>query len=212
MILASPQINMDNEDSGRVRPRDWTLTQKALDRFLDRLNTDRDLAGQAYESIRRKLMSFFRYNGHHEGEVLVDETLDRVIRKMDEVEINDLMSFIQGVARRVSSESHKSRSREIPLDKIYEPSEQPSKDTDEDLLFTRRLQCLEQCAARCLSHADRDLMFEFYRYDKSQKIENKKNMAQSLGITMVAFRVRAFRARQKLENCATDCMKAGSGQ
>ena len=98
-------------DGMGVKPEQWSLTQKALDAFLARLDSDRNKAGLAYEQIRRKLVTFFRVNGSwDEAEQLADTTLDRVIRRSEEVKVRELPGFIRGVARRVFSgtSSHQS--------------------------------------------------------------------------------------------------------
>jgi len=197
-------------ESMNLRPERWTLTQEALDLFLARLDPDRDRAGQIYEQIRHKLVTFFRCNGFWDGEDLVDETLDRVIRRHAEVEIIDLMAFIRGVARRVASESHKLQVRQIPLDDAPElvRKDNTVNDPEETAIAEKRLICLEQCASR-LHKADRDLVGEYYRYKGRQKIENKRKMAEAMGITPGTLRVRAFRVRLQLEGCMTQCMGGG---
>ena len=44
----------------------------------------------------------------------MDETIDRVIRRLGEIEVGNLMPFIRGVARRVVSELHR-KAREVSL-------------------------------------------------------------------------------------------------
>jgi hypothetical protein len=98
------------------------------------------------------------------------------------------MPFIHRVVRHVASESHKVHTKEISLEKIAEPSARQLKDSNEDLVIDGRLRCLGQCA-HSLSRQDRELIFEYCRYDKSQRIENKRKMAQALGITTGALGV-----------------------
>jgi DNA-directed RNA polymerase specialized sigma24 family protein len=197
------------ENGMTPRPEKWTLTKEALDVFLARLDADRDRAGESYEQVRRKLVTFFRCNGCWDAERLVDETIDRVIRRLGEVDVIDLMAFIRGVARHVASEAHKISIQVIALDDAAEPSRQRCADPEAEELTEKRLGGLEKCA-RYLSHQDRELVFDYYRYDKTEKIENKRKMAQNMGITAGALRVRAFRARQHLEDCITNCIATAS--
>jgi RNA polymerase sigma factor (sigma-70 family) len=195
-------------DATRAGAGKWVLTQEGLDRFFSRLDPDRHKAGQEYEQVRRKLITFFHCHGWWDAEALVDETIDRVIRRLDEIEIRDLMAFVRGVARHVALERRKLH-REVPLDSIAEPS-RPETDPEDEILATARLTCLEQCGQR-LSEGDRDLLVEYYRHEKAQKIENKRRMAQSMGISAGALRIRAFRARQQLEACVTACVATETG-
>jgi DNA-directed RNA polymerase specialized sigma24 family protein len=192
-----------------VRPERWTLTQQALDTFLVRLGPDRDKAGQTYEEFRRKLVTFFRVNGCWEAEDLVDTTLDRVIRRLEEVEVHDLPAFIRGVARHVASETHRCKVWQVPIEDAPEivRKDNSIEIPGEQATVELRLRCLEKCASQ-LPQPDRTLMLEFYRFDGSQKIENKRRMADSLGLTLGALRVKAFRLRAKLEACITKCMGA----
>jgi len=188
-----------------ARPEKWTLTKESFDVFLTRLDPNRDQAGLSYEQVRRKLLTFFRCNGCSDAEKLVDETIDRVTRRLGEVDVHDLMPFIRGVARHVASEAHKIRIQVIALDDAPEPPQQLGADPEEEALTGKRLGCLEKCSGH-LSDRDRQLIFEYYKYDKSQKIENKRKMAEAMGITLGGLRVRAFRARQQLEGCITNCV------
>ncbi len=63
-----------------------------------------------------------------------------------------------------------------------------------------------KCAER-LPPGDREIILQYYQHDKSQKIENKRNLAAVFGITTATLRVRAFRARKQLEKLVIECMK-----
>jgi len=49
--------------------------------LLQRLDSDRECAGEKYEDIRRKLIRFFRWNDCFPGDDLADQTFDRVAQK-----------------------------------------------------------------------------------------------------------------------------------
>jgi hypothetical protein len=53
-----------------------------------------------------------------------------------------------------------------------------------------------------LDQHDRGLALEYYRYNKTEKIEIKKRMAEQMGITTANLRVRAYRVRKQLEDWA----------
>jgi RNA polymerase sigma factor (sigma-70 family) len=187
-----------------ARPQKWALDKDALDAFLVRLDPNRDHAAQYYEQVRSKLLTFFRCNNCWNPEDLVDETIDRVIRRLGEVDVRDLMSFIRGVARRVVSETHKTRIRAVSIEEVPERMRGNTTESEDRNLTEKRHECLEECLEHLAEH-DRDLSLEFYRYDKAEKIENKKRIAEQMGITTANLRVRAYRIRKQLEDCITKC-------
>lgn len=182
------------------RKTEFVLTQGPFDRFLALLDPDRERAGVRYEAIRRKLLSFFRYRDCAGAESLADETIDRVVRKQDEIEIQEPVSYILAVARRVASEAHK---REAPAPP---PPPPPYRAPN----WERQLDLLERCIER-LPRKQRDLILDYYRHDKSQKIEDKRSIAASMGIAATALRVRAYRIRRQLEDCVTRALKEAAG-
>jgi DNA-directed RNA polymerase specialized sigma24 family protein len=59
-------------------------------------------AGEKYEELREALVKFLDWRGAPFPEELVDETFNRVTRKLDEGEtIRDLVPYCHGVARLV---------------------------------------------------------------------------------------------------------------
>lgn len=190
-------------------PQPRALTQSGLDLLLARLDPDRNIAGQQYEQVRRRLVSYFRFSNCNEAETLADETIDRVSRRLSKTEVLDLMNFISGVARRVSLEWHRSKKTKA-LDDVPELSTPASVDFEERAAGEKRLECLGTCAKH-LNEEDQNLILEYYQYEKSRKVKSKIDMAQTLGITVTALRVRAFRVRKRLEDCITGCV-TGSGQ
>jgi RNA polymerase sigma factor (sigma-70 family) len=190
-----------------ARREKWILTKEALEVFFDYLHADREQAGERYEQIRRTLVIFFRCNGCPNAEDAVDETIDRVIRRVGEVEVGNLMPFIKGVARRVASELHR-REREVSLTEVLEPSQHGNSDEGENREeMERRTRCLDQSMPR-LNADDRDLITQWYLYDRSQKIENKRKLVALWGVSPSTLRVRAFRARKQLLKMVQDCLKA----
>ncbi|HYE72946.1 MAG TPA: hypothetical protein VEF04_06430, partial [Blastocatellia bacterium] len=60
----------------------WRLTEEDFSLFLDQLHTDREQAGLVYEALRLKLNYFFEARRCPMPESLVDETINRLIRKI----------------------------------------------------------------------------------------------------------------------------------
>jgi DNA-directed RNA polymerase specialized sigma24 family protein len=170
------------------RKAQFVLTQGPFDRFLARLDPDREQAGKKYEILRCKLITFFRYRDCPEAEDLTDETMDRVIRKQGGEEIQEVIPYVLAFARRVASEAHR---RELPGPPP--PAPPPGG-------WERQLEILDGCM-ELLPRRQRALILDYYQHDKSQKIEDKRRIAATLGIAATALRVRAYRIRRRLEDC-----------
>ena len=201
-ILPSDPRQRHAEQSQSPRPK-WLLTQAAFDRFLSLLDCDRDRAGEMYESLRRNLIHLFIWRGCRDPEAHADETINRVIRKIDEgEEVRDLISYAHGVARRLLLEIFKQQEREqIGIDDLpplAASTEQPD-DSERGVL------CLRRCLNR-LPEESRRLIVQYYQGEKSAKIENRKRLAEGLCLTLNALRYRAFELRQRLEGCIERCM------
>lgn len=190
-----------------------TLTQESLETFLASLDSDRSRAAEKYESLHRKLVKCFQWRGSAHPEELADETVDRVSRRILEgEEIRDLPGYLYGVARNVLRESWDRIQRERtalenapPLGQIFEDPEETRKRQEAASLSERRWECLRRCLER-LPPETGELILRYYQEEKGAKIENRKELADRLGIALNALRIRACRIREKLETCVRDCM------
>ena len=72
----------------------------------------------------------------------------------------------------------------------------------------KMLDCLEQCA-RKLESPNREMIFRYYSGRERIKIENRRALAEGLGITTNALSIRACRIRDKLEACVKQCVSTG---
>src|SRR5262245_33900619 len=177
---------------------DWKLTEEAFAKFLACLDPDPARAGEKYEALREALVKFLDWRGAPFPDELVDETFNRVARKLDEGEtIRDLPAYCHGVARMVFLQSleHPGNKRveleDLPPIAIPEP--------EPDVTDTRQ-RCLNHCLDQ-LPIEHRELITEYYRKEKRQKIDYRISLAEKLGIPLNALRSRAQRIRDKLERC-----------
>jgi RNA polymerase sigma factor (sigma-70 family) len=187
-----------------VSKSEWTLSAEALGRFLASLDPDADRAGEKYESLRLALMKFFDWRGAHFPEDLADETINRVIRKIDEGEtIRDVPTYCHGVARLVlleklkAPESRRADFEELPPAALAAPD---PKENDE------RQDCFERCLKE-LPVESLQLILQYYGEEKREKINRRQAMAERLGIPLNALRSRAQRIRNRLEECVNGCVK-----
>ena len=193
---------LDGQDHARQK---WTLTQDAFDRLLIAFGGDRDSGSEKYLEIRGNLMRFFEWRGCSFPEDHADETINRIARKIDEgEEILNPAGYAMGVARLLLLEILKSRQREqSALNEIGTASDVyvAVDDSDED-----RLECLRKCL-QTLSADNRKLILEYYQGEKSEKIQNRKKLLDSLGIPVNTLRMRALRLRERLQGCVEACME-----
>ena len=189
--------------------KDWVLTQDAFARLLARLDPDEELAGRKYETIRHGLITFFECRGGRSPEDLADETINRVARRL--MEGKDLYagspaSYFYGVARNVLREhwdAPDAVSRPLESARLEDLSHDPVRAQEQHLrrrTEDHQLECLERCL-QGLAPKDRDLISSYYSGDTTVKIQNRKLLAERLGITLNALKIRALRIREKLEAC-----------
>src|SRR5215216_686150 len=82
--------------------KDWDPPPEAWDQFLELLDPDRPKAGETYEDIRRRLITFFECRRCPLAEHLADIAINRVIRKHFEGQvIETLLGYTYGVAKLV---------------------------------------------------------------------------------------------------------------
>jgi DNA-directed RNA polymerase specialized sigma24 family protein len=183
---------------------EWTLSAEALARFLACLDPDVDRAGEKYERLRLTLMKFFDWRGSQFPEELADETINRVIRKIDEGQtVRDIPTYCHGVARLVlleklkGPESRRADFEGLPPNALVAPEPQ---ERDE------RQDCFEGCLKE-LPVESRQLILQYYGDEKRNKINRRLTMAERLGIPLNALRSRAQRIRNRLEECVNGCLK-----
>ncbi len=187
----------------RAAPEKAKLTREGFDKFLFRLDSDRDAAGRKYEVLRSKLISYFDWRNCPFPEDHADEALNRMIRKIEAgEELRDVSTYVFGVARMMLLEiarrmqNERSALHELPT---ATPIDTESNETQE------RVDCLRQCLAT-LPQKSRELITEYYEGDGPAKINRRKQLAANLGMQLNALRIRACRLREKLEECMGRCL------
>jgi RNA polymerase sigma factor (sigma-70 family) len=190
---------------------DWTINKEAFDKLLLCLDVDRQEAGEKYEQIRTKLIKFFEWKGSLVPEDLADDTLNRVAKRIEEGEvIQNLNAYIYSVAQNVLKEAWRAKAAHESVDNLL-PQQIPIQSTSEEIDEEReerelRLNCIESCM-ESLSAENRDLIINYYKDQGGVKIDNRKELAKSLGITLVALRIRVHKIKAKIEDCFYRCLK-----
>ena len=178
--------------------------QEVFDRFLLRLDSDRERAGERYETIRRKLVKFFEWRDCPFPEDHADEVLRRTIDKFaQDGEIRDPATYCYGVARLVLLEIRKSRAQEqTALNNLVPPPPHAEPDPEQE----QALKCLNECLKR-LPLGDLRLILTYYEQERGAKVERRKQLAEELAIPLNTLRIRAHRLRERLELCVQGCLR-----
>lgn len=182
--------------------KQWALSQSSFDQFLAVLDTNRELAGHKYETLRKRIVKFFEWRACQFPDDLADETLDRVMRKVAlGVEVDDPVNYAYGVARLVYLEAWKQQVKERAV-VVNMPTMTVVESDDEDIRFT----CLERCLKE-LPDTSREMILSYYRDDKQAKIDHRKTIAEKFNLSLNALRIKTLRLRTKLEQCVQMCLK-----
>jgi len=171
----------------------WNLLLRWLDPEIER-------AGAKYERIRQNLIRIFVGRGCHEAELLADRTIDRVISKIPQIQseyVGDPAPYFYGVAHYIHREWLRTRKPEVEITTdaaAVEPEEEGP-----------AYSCLEKCLGK-LPSPSRELIVEYYRDEKRAKIERRRTLAKTLGISTGALQIKACRIRSMLSACVNDCV------
>lgn len=188
--------------------KDRELTEKMFDKLLGWLDPDRDQAGSKYEEIRRRLIKFFTCRGCYEAEDLADETISRVMFKVEEIAptySGNPALYFYGVADKVQLEYFRNRKRSEVALKAAPPPVEPEAEDD------RRYECLDGCMSK-LPPVNRHFIIEYYKGEKHAKIENRKRLAEQFAVNLNVLRIRSCRIRLSLEECMRQCLSGHAAQ
>ena len=174
------------------------LRQDDFDRLLGWLDPDRDRAAMFYEKIRWRLIAILTSRGCTIPEELADETIDRVSRRVAEIEatyVGDPAIYFLGVMNNVHHEY---------LKRPQPP--RPVEHRDNANKIERLHQCLDICLSKLAPHA-RQIIEQYYAEDRRAKINLRKRIAAMLGVSSSNLRLRALRIRAKLQECIKECFE-----
>lgn len=189
------------------------FTQLGFSRLLAWLDDGVDSQGETYLEMRRRLVSYFDRRNRRFADDLADETLNRIgktLEKSGVIEVTPPARYCYVVARFVLLEDIRRERRHIPVDEARtaaRPSAVPGGVSDEgSAKRQQRLDCLDRCLVQ-LKPDHRELVVEYYRDAKRQRIDRRRELAARLGITMNALGIRLCRLRAGLESCLGACCK-----
>jgi len=179
--------------------RPLAINEESFASLLAWLDPDPEVAGQKYEVIRTGLIRIFVSKGFSDAEDLADETINRVMKKLPEIQgtyVGEPARYFHGVARYIIREMM--RRKEVAVEEVPGVTAEAEVHSDE-------YDCLQKCL-RFLPSDRRELILDYYVYDGRDKIAQHRRMASELGITEGALRGRAHQARGNLEKCIQQCI------
>ena len=168
------------------------------------------LTSPEYERLRGKLIRIFARRGCQFPEDLADETISRVAERVHEIAATyegDPARYFYGVARNVYLEYMRR-----PKTVLLEENRSGTEVVDRDLVRNEEAYTCLECCMDELTDDERRLISEYYQYDKSAKIDHRKELAESLGLGLNALRIKAYRIRQRLYRCVISCVKGDDGR
>jgi len=179
------------------------LQQEDFDRLLNWLAADAEQAGPIYEKIRWRLIAILASRGCRFPEELADETIDRVARRVNDIQdtyVGDKAIYFLGVMNNVHHEYLKRPA--IPVVSLLNEDPRAGEDTKEQIYA-----CLEKCLDK-LAPNSRQMIEQYYAEDKQAKIDLRKRLARKFGTSASNLRLRALRIREKLQVCIDLCVEA----
>lgn len=180
------------------------MTETGFKMLLTQLSSDQERAGELYLHMHGKLVRYFSWHTCAHPEDLADEVLDRVCRRLEEGEqIEQIISYILGVARRILLEQRKSflTAAALPDDRTLQRPGEPRGDE-------ATMECMDACLEQ-LPPESRALLLEYYSPEASARAWARQTIADRMGLSLNALRNRVLRLRRNLETCIAECRKGG---
>jgi DNA-directed RNA polymerase specialized sigma24 family protein len=197
----------------RAEPKKrWILTPDAFDQLLNWLDKGKASGGERYLEMRRRLVAYFSRKNCLTPDELADETLNRVARRLTEEQITESDNparYCYTIARFVFMEYlRESQRSNVPFEEVAQKPQAGRLLIDDALrqseIKEKMMNCLERCTEK-LEPVNREIIVRYYSGQERAKIENRRALAESLGISMNALTIRACRIRAKLEGCVRKC-------
>jgi DNA-directed RNA polymerase specialized sigma24 family protein len=206
----------DVPDKAFERRGKWSLNKDALRRLLNWLDGGAESDGQAYLEMRRRLTDYFVRKNCPAADDLADETLTRVARRLEEEGITRADTparYCYIVARFVFLEHlRETRAHRMVThgsgDVAPEPIAPSAVDAAEAAATReKRFTCLQKGLEE-LDPLNRRIITRYYIGSERVKIDNRRELAVSLGLSVNALTIRACRIRTRLEAGVRRCVAA----
>jgi DNA-directed RNA polymerase specialized sigma24 family protein len=183
-------------------------SQEEFDKMLDWLDPDRDRAAEKFLEIRTRVTKILVRRQCYAAEELWDETANRVCHRVKDVAptyVGDPALYFYAVARLVHLEwLDEEKRKRGGID--YEPPNPPVPDDIESIH-----ECLDGCL-QMLNADDHEMILKYYEKETRAKIEQRKELAEKLGITLNSLRMRVHRINGHLRKCIVACLSKSKAE
>jgi len=194
---------------------DRVLSQLAFNRLLEWLDDGVESSGETYLEMRRRLVAYFERRNRPYSDDLADETLNRIARTLETsgvIKVTPPARYCYVVAKFVLLEDfrrERSQPRVADVGSVTLSAKSLNRPEVDETTGLRelRLECLDVCLQE-LRPDQRDLVLEYYRDSKREKIDRRRALAERLGISINALGIRACRIRDTLEACVEACRQS----
>ncbi len=186
--------------------QDGVSTELAFRKFLAWLDEGKDSSGEKYLDMRGRLVRYFDRRNCFPADDLADETLNRVARRLEEegtISEGPPARYCYIVAKFVLLEHVRRTRPQVSAEEsdfnvtVSSVTRVPSSTVAET---EQMLDHLEHCLEK-LVVGDRELILGYYRGELREKIKQRRELAERLGLTINALSIRACRIRDRLEEC-----------
>jgi len=174
-------------------------SHEAFEKLLAWLDPHPDKAVEKYHTLYLRLVRIFSAKGCAEAEDLADQTVNVVALKIDglvENFVGDPALYFYAVGKRIYQEWLKSQRVRPP------PPGPPDKRRLEQLCW-----CLEKCLEKITTPEEAELVVRYHEGEGQVRIANRKKMAEELGISLNALRIRICHIQARLRPCIDECMQ-----
>lgn len=197
-----------------TKQKEWELNREEFDSFLEWLEKNQNLAAEKYETIRNRLIAYFKHHcpGCPDPESLADETINRIIRKLPtfaDSYVGDKEKIFYAYANFVRLEYLRKRANNensvinfVSLINYLQSQNQSELDAELDRTY--------HCLSICLQEHPPDkqkLFISYYLVEKSNKVNHHEKLAEEFGLSLSALRKKIFDMKQKLLDCIKNCLK-----
>jgi len=185
-------------------------TELVFQKFLAWLDEGKDSSGEKYLDMRGRLVRYFDRRNCFPADDLADETLNRVARRLEEegtISEGPPARYCYIVAKFVLLEHVRRTRPQVSAEEsdfnltVSSVTTVPSTTAAET---EQMLDYLEHCLEK-LGVGDRELILGYYRGELQEKIQERRELAERLGLTTNALSIRACRIRDRLEECVRRC-------
>lgn len=174
-------------------------TQEEFDKLFHWFHPDRNIAAEDLAKLQNRLVQIF--TGRHcvDADELAYEVINRVAVRIDIVvdkypsAASCCLAFVENVHREW-----------IRDQKIKNDAREPPKPRPPDEL-EREDRCLTKCLNE-LNESERDLFVRYFQGEGRDRINARDKLAQELGLTANALRIKAHRLRKRLRLCIEKCL------